>query len=120
MSKRAIFRLIIIAVAIAVAFLVYRFFFVAGGEAVPGVESLAGAPAGPGPADDEFFKLLERVKGIELNAEAVFNHPVWESLENFRRPLLPEPAGRRNPFLPPGLDGFAGSGTSTATTTRGR
>ena len=120
MTKRAIFRLLIIALAVAAAFFVYRFFFVAGAPAeAPGVESLivpAGLEAEPR-ADDEFFKLLNRLQGIELDAEIVFNHPVWESLENFRRELVPEPRGRRNPFANPGFDV---PGTIISTTTSGR
>lgn len=105
MTKLAIFRLLIIVLAVAAAFFVYRFFFVAGEPAeAPGVESLI-PPAGLAPrADDEFLKLLRRLQGVELDAEVVFNHPVWESLENFRRELVPEPRGRRNPFAPTGFD----------------
>ncbi|MBI2100519.1 MAG: hypothetical protein HYT47_00645 [Candidatus Vogelbacteria bacterium] len=118
MTRRLIFRLIITSVAFAAALFLYRYLFVRSAPAeAPGVEAV-GARAPGRQVDDEFLRLLDRLEDIELDAAAVFNHPVWDSLENFRRPLVPEPVGRRNPFAPPG---FEVVGTSTAaTTTRGR
>ncbi|MEK7208646.1 MAG: hypothetical protein AAB677_00080 [Patescibacteria group bacterium] len=127
MTKRAIFRLILIVVAIIAAFFVYRFVFVAGPPPeTPGVEPLSSSINPAAPVDDQFFKLLERVRDIQLEPELVFNHPVWKSLENFRRELGDEPRGRQNPFTPPGADDLlVGESASTtlpgaASTTRGR
>lgn len=115
MTKRVIFRIIIITVGLAVALFIYRYLFVSGAPAeAPGVEATSARPAAA-PVDDEFLRLLDRLEDIELDADAVFNHPVWESLENFRRALVPEPVGRRNPFAPPGFEI-----ATTSTTTRGR
>lgn len=112
MNQRIIIRIIVLAALLAAAFFAYRFFFVAGREAeTPGVEALSSRESGGVPVDDEFLRLLVSLQGIELDANAVFNHPVWEGLENFRRELVPEERGRRNPFAPAGLDGSA---TSTA------
>ncbi|MBI4136245.1 MAG: hypothetical protein HY481_01705 [Candidatus Vogelbacteria bacterium] len=117
MTKRVIFRVIMIAIGLAAALFIYRYLFVGGEPSEPpGVEALGVRSGGAAPVDDEFLRLLDRLEEIQLDADAVFNHPVWESLENFRRALVPEPAGRRNPFAPPGFE--AGT-TTAATTTRG-
>lgn len=119
MTKRAIFRLLFIIIIILAAFFIYRFFFVAGKSVeTPGVEPLLAATGPRAPADDEFLKLLEQVKGIQLAPELVFNHPSWRSLENYRKELGEEPRGRTNPFLPPGFDSLPPA-TTTASTTRG-
>ena len=127
MTKRSIFRLILIAVVIVAAFFVYRLVFVAGPPPeTPGVEPLSASTNRAAPADDQFFKLLERVRDIQLEPELVFNHPVWKSLENFRRELGDEPRGRQNPFTPPGADDLLVGGAASTTpsgaasTTRGR
>jgi len=103
MNKKIILRTIIVAVALAVVFLAYRIFFVD----QPGANSPQLVPlssAGPGVAsDDEFLSRLERFKAVNLDVAQVFNNPVWLSLKNFRRDLVPEPCGRRNPFAPPGV-----------------
>ncbi|MBI2097578.1 MAG: hypothetical protein HYT46_01425 [Candidatus Vogelbacteria bacterium] len=121
MTKRVIFKIIILAVGFAAALFIYRALFVSGEPSEPpGVEATSARPSGA-PVDDEFLRLLDRLEDIELDAEAVFNHPVWDSLVNFRRALVSEPAGRKNPFAPPGFDAGETATTSTsATTTRGR
>ena len=126
MTKRALFRLLFLIIAIVVAFFAYRFIFVASpAPEAPGVEPLL-ANTNPGAVpNDEFLKLLEQVKGIQLAPELVFNHPSWLSLENFRKELGDEPRGRINPFSPPGFDGTPPTGglastTEPASTTRAR
>jgi len=118
MTKRVIFRVIIMAIGFAAALFIYRYLFVSGEPSEPpGVEAFGLRPSDGAPVDDEFLRLLDRLEEIRLDADLVFNHPVWESLENFRRELVPEPAGRKNPFAPPG---FEVETTTAATTTRGR
>ena len=119
MTKRAIFRLLLIVIVVTAAFFIYRFFFVQSGPTeMPGVEPLSASTRGSSGADDEFFKLLERLQDIELStAETVFNHPVWENLENFRRELGTEPHRRRNPFA---VTGFDISATTTLPSTSNR
>lgn len=122
MTKRALFRLLLIVIIVIAAFFAYRFIFVADAPPeTPGVEPLSASTNRAAPPDDQFFKLLERVRDIQLAPELVFNHPVWKSLENFRRELGEEPRGRRNPFSPPGFDNLAATTTlPAATSTRGR
>ncbi len=121
MTKRVIWRVIIIAIGFAAALFIYRYLFVSGKPIEdPGVEAVGG-PAAGAPVDDEFLRLLDRLEEIELDADAVFNHPVWDSLENFRRELVPEPVGRRNPFAPAGFEaGTTTEATPTPPATRGR
>ena len=118
MTKRAIFKLIIIAFVLVAAFFLYRFFFVKDQSVEKiGVESVV-AVTPESKIDNEFLGLLARLQRIELDAPSVFNHPVWQSLENFRRALVPEPRGRRNPFAITGADLI--TATTTATTTAPR
>lgn len=49
--------------------------------------------------DRELLTLLGSIKQISLDG-TVFENPIFKSLEDFSKPLSPEPIGRPNPFAP--------------------
>lgn len=62
----------------------------------------------------EFLTLLLNIRSIELN-ESIFESKAFTNLQNFSRPLPPDPnPGRPNPFAPLGVDS---AGTSTQVST---
>ncbi|MEK7552588.1 MAG: hypothetical protein AAB505_00575 [Patescibacteria group bacterium] len=116
-QRRIVFRSIAVLAVIVAAFLFYRFVFVGSSTEEPaGVVSVTSvSPAAQ--VDNEFLRLLERLERINLDI-SVFNHPVWESLENFHQELVSEPRGRRNPFSVTGND-VASTTNSATTSSRG-
>lgn len=46
-----------------------------------------------------FLASLQRVEGVELHGE-ILNDARFESLVDLREDIVPEPVGRKNPFLP--------------------
>lgn len=118
MFSRFVTKLLIILLVLAAAFFLYRYFFVSSKSPAdtPGLESAGagGNSAGSAAAaTDEFVRLLERLQDVKLNSD-LFASPAWQSLINFRVELVPEPKGRRNPFLPAGFDP-AGPPAATST-----
>lgn len=73
----------------------YQFFF-----APPSEDAITaiGAEGAPGP-DQELIALLLQLKNIHLD-DALFNDPLFKSLEDFGKELVPEAVGRVNPFAP--------------------
>ena len=120
MSSRTIIKLLIGLVILLAAFFGYKYFFVPstpdtntpGLQAVSNVDS-AGAPV----VDDEFIRLLDRLRGVELNSD-LFATPEWDSLTNFRVDLVDEPKQRQNPFAPVGFDRPLPATTTSTTTPR--
>ena len=122
MSSRFIIKLLVILLVLVAAFFLYRYLFVSS----PAVDNRPGLEAvGDGEADqaavidDEFIRLLERLQGVTLDA-TVFASPAWQSLVNFRVPLVPEEKGRPNPFAPVGFDPLLNTSSTTATSSSRR
>ena len=120
MSSRSIIKLLIGLVILLVAFFVYKYFFVSSEpDDTPGLQAVSGDLGSTGPVvDDEFIKLLDRLRGVELNSD-LFSTPAWNSLANFQVPLVDEEKRRQNPFAPVGFERpFAATTTATSTTPR--
>ena len=47
----------------------------------------------------QFLTILQQLRGITLS-EGLFTDPRFQSLEDHRKAIVPEPAGRLNPFAP--------------------
>lgn len=107
MSSRSIIKLLIGLVILLATFFIYKYFFVSSAPDTntPGLQAVSGLDAGAGGpvVDDEFIRLLDRLKGVELNSD-LFSTPAWGSLTNFRIELEPEEKKRQNPFAPIGFD----------------
>lgn len=80
-------------VIVAVLFGSYQFFFA---EPTEEVLTTTGTLATP---DQELIALLSELKAIRLEP-TLFSDPVFRSLSDFGRELVPEPTGRTNPFAP--------------------
>ena len=116
MSSRFIIKLLVILLVLVAAFFLYRYLFVSSPavDNSPGLEAVGDGEAGQAAViDDEFIRLLERLQGVTLDA-TVFASPAWQSLVNFRVPLVPEEKGRPNPFAPVGFDHLLNTGSTTA------
>ncbi len=73
-----------------------------------GSSSLLGSSGGTGTsADSEVVSTLLQLRSITLSG-AIFSDPLFASLRDFSTDIIPEPAGRPDPFAPIAL---------TATTT---
>lgn len=120
MSSRAIIKLLIGLVVLLAAFFSYKYFFVPStpDADIPGLQAVSGDGLAAGPViDDEFIRLLDRLKGVELNSD-FFSTPAWNSLTNFRVELVEEPKHRQNPFAPIGFDRSGTTTSATSTTPR--
>ena len=84
--------IIFLAIVLAL-FLGYQYFFADETGAVVEVTALNSG------ADQELVALLFELKGIQLD-DSIFTDPVFQSLNDFGRDLVPEPVGRKNPFAP--------------------
>jgi len=60
----------------------------------------------------DIIRVLNRIDDIDLD-RSVFEDPVYKSLIDSSRPILPEPVGRNNPFLP-----YSKTVPQTSTSTR--
>lgn len=71
-------------------------------------------------ADQNFLNVLLQIQNISFNT-AVFNDPVFTSLQDDGQAIADQPEGRPNPFAPIGTDSgsviITGSSTPAATTT---
>lgn len=64
--------------------------------------------------DSDVVGVLLQLRSISLSG-TIFSDPAFQSLQDFGREIVPEPAGRSNPFAP--LNGASvRTSTSTATT----
>ncbi|MFH1170135.1 MAG: hypothetical protein V1704_01075 [Candidatus Vogelbacteria bacterium] len=115
MSSRFIVKLGVVLLVLVAAFFLYRYLFVSSPAADnnPGLEAVGNGEVGQTVVDDEFIRLLERLQGVTLDA-TVFASPAWQSLINFRVPLVREEKGRPNPFAPVGFDFSSNTGSTTA------
>lgn len=59
-------------------------------------EDLTGAS---GPIDQELVATLLELRSVTLSG-TIFSDPVFQSLKDFGVQIVPEPAGRANPFAP--------------------
>lgn len=91
---------------VAVLYGAYALFFAQESEPVVAVTETAAVP------DQELVALLFELKNIRLD-NAIFEDPLFKSLNDFGRELVPEPLGRTNPFAPLG-------GESAVTVTKAR
>ena len=64
--------------------------------------------------DSDVVGVLLQLRSISLSG-TIFTDPAFQSLQDFGREIVPEPAGRPNPFAPLNGAGIRAS-TSTATT----
>jgi hypothetical protein len=96
MSK-TIKKVIVGAIAVIVALLAYRFFFV--GPPEPLLEGQANRSQTVG---RELLALLNTLRSLSLDGD-VFERPEFASLIDFSVPISPNPLGRRNPFAPIGV-----------------
>ena|SRR3989344_2141647 len=122
MSSRLIIKLGVGLLVLIAAFFLYRYIFVSS-PAVdnnPGLQAVGEGEDGQASVvDDEFIRLLERLQGVTLDA-TIFASPAWQSLINFRVPLVHEEKGRPNPFSPVGFDSSLNTGSTTATSSSRR
>lgn len=93
-------QILIIIVIVVVSFIGYKIFFVnkepAGIALAP--DSMAMAEL----ADNQkTLTLLNNLKRVTLD-EMIFSNQIFMELINFERPIMDEPIGRPNPFLPIG------------------
>jgi hypothetical protein len=122
MSSRFIIKLLVGLLVLVAAFFLYRYIFVSSPavDNSPGLEAVGSGEGGQASAvDDEFIRLLERLQGVTLDA-TVFASPAWQSLINFRVPLIPEEKGRPNPFAPVSLDSSLNTSSTTASSSSPR
>lgn len=127
--------LIIIVVLVVLGFIAYSKFMPkastqqSGVVRQPGSSETGGFDVNDGPAR-AFVTQLLAIQSIKFNT-SIFAEPTFKSLEDFSRELVPQPAGRLNPFAPLGQadiqvtsssSGFTltGIGTSTSTSTSSR
>ena len=117
-------KISIIVVVIILAFIAYSYFISGNAsqsssgiskQAVTSTTSATpGASALDGPGKDFVTQLLA-IQNIKFNLD-LFNDPVFKGLQNYHQDLVPQEAGRPNPFAP--LDGMA-SGSSDGTASAG-
>lgn len=98
---------ILAGVLVVLAFFAYQFFFVSAPQPSLSVTTVASTTA----ADQDLIALLSTLKGITLD-QSIFTDPSFQSLADFSRELVPESAGRPNPFA---LLGNAPAGTAPKT-----
>lgn len=102
-------NVIVIAVVIIIAFIVYTYFFA--GKATPILDEQTVNQAAP--ADQDLISLLLELKGITLD-ESLFSDSAFTSLQDFSKELVPEAIGRPNPFAPLGAQAKAPGNQTTA------
>lgn len=90
-------NVIIVAVVILIAFLIYTFMFAGKATPILTVQNVNQTA----PADQDLISLLIELKGITLD-ESLFADATFASLQDFSKDLVPEPVGRPNPFAPLG------------------
>ena len=87
--------LIIIAVSILAAGVIYWYFFSGSGNQPP----LTVSGAVQNPAQAKFQALVSELQPISFNT-AIFSDPRFTSLVDLATPITPEPSGRLDPFAP--------------------
>lgn len=94
--------ILLILLAIAIAFAVYSYFFTGGDNESLLVSEQVGAGA-ESAVVQELLALLLELRSVELKGD-IFDDPLFKSLEDFGQELVPEPVGRTNPFAPIGVE----------------
>ena len=116
-QSKFIVKGIIIIIVLVAAFLAYRFFFLKSDPAPEGLNSLDFSTENGTAATDEFIALINELQNVKLKTE-LFSNPAYRALKNFSKPLIPEPKGRPNPFLPiSAVIGSVSTSTQTSSTT---
>jgi len=88
---------IIVVLVIAIAFVVYSYFFAKPAEPVLSTQEVSAVPS----VDQDLIAILLQLKSIKLD-DAIFSDPAFKSLQDFSQELVQEPVGRNNPFAPLG------------------
>jgi hypothetical protein len=88
-------NIILGAVLVVLAFFAYSYFFT--GPSTPALSS--SAPSQTATVDQDLISLLGTLKTIKLD-DSLFADPAFKSLDDFSQALVPEAAGRTNPFAP--------------------
>ena len=52
------------------------------------------------PDAQQLVQTLSTLRGVSLSG-TIFSNPSFAALQDFTKPVVPEPVGRENPFLPP-------------------
>lgn len=81
---------------VLVLFAGYSYFFAEPDESALTVTETPGAGV-----DQDLVALLFELRSIRLD-NALFVDPIFQSLQDFGKELVPEPIGRQNPFAPLG------------------
>ncbi|MDD5318755.1 MAG: hypothetical protein PHF79_02975 [Candidatus Pacebacteria bacterium] len=109
--------IIIIVIIVVIGFFVYSYFFVnkapvqsTGGLSQTNVAAGSGSDLTP---DQSFVTQLATIDTISLKDD-IFNDPVFASLVDFSRELVPQTPGRPNPFAPLGSNDANISASSSA------
>ena len=63
--------------------------------------------------DSDIVEILLQLRAVSLSG-TIFTDPVFISLQDFGREIVPEPVGRPNPFAP--LNGVQANGTISSST----
>lgn len=96
----AFLKNILFALALAlILWLGYRVFF--GGEDAPLTAQNAMVISEASRDTEEFLRTLQQLRGIQLNGE-LFADTRFQSLHDYRQPIVAESVGRSNPFAPIG------------------
>jgi len=88
--------LIVVIVGVALAFVAYQLWFVGNNEDLLKSQTQL-SPAYV--ASERIIALLNDLRTLDLGDE-LFRDPVFQSLDNFEKELVPETVGRDNPFAP--------------------
>ncbi len=96
-------KIILIAGAIVLLFVVYTVFLKKDAEPVLSTSSRTSALS---TQDNELITLLSQLRTIDLD-RSLYSDPVFLSLSDFSVVLIPEPISRPNPFAPIGSEGVA-------------
>lgn len=114
-------QIIVIIIIIIIAFFGFQWFF--GSNSSQDFTLVADQTKNSFIDGQTILVLLGKLNKVTLD-DSVFSNKVFNSLINFERPIQDQVIGRKNPFLPLGVDGsgiITPKGTSTsATTSRSR
>lgn len=111
-------QIIVALVIIVAAFIGYNMFFVGGDSydtaLAPDAQNKAQFVDG-----QVILALLNKLERVTLD-DSIFSDKTFRSLQSFKRELEGQVSGRKNPFLPIGVEGSGIILPKTATTTKAR
>lgn len=90
-------NIIIGIIVIGGGFFAYTYFFT--GDNAPQLLTSERSETAATAVGAEILALLRDLRSIRLD-DSIFSDPVFQGLEDFGQPLVPEPLGRNNPFAP--------------------